>query len=418
MIVRHAAALLRHAAFLATRSLRHAWKRSALLALVVGLSLGVPVAISTLLDTASSDMRTRGAIAPLVLGAKGSESDLVFGALFFATRAPDGLAMRDLARVEAREGIASREGSSPLSSPLASAVPFALGATARKVPVVGTTIDYFDRRGLAPARGAMFATISDCVVGADAARALDLAPGAKLFTDPESLSSLAGVFPLELRVVGVLPRTGSPDDGVLFVDLPTMWTIRGLGHRHDDPAEANARAPGALMAQDGANAIAGEALKIERGASDAPAPDFHFHGSSDEFPIDAALVFPRDAKAQAMLLGRFTGSDERLQLVRPDQFIERVLDRIFGVGRVLGAVAAAAALFVALVAATAFALSIRLRADELALMKRLGASRARVASFLAVEAVFLLVAAVAIAGAVALFAPRLAPFVLRVASGA
>lgn len=414
MIVRHAAALLRHAAFLATRSLRHAWKRSALLALVVGLSLGVPVAISTLLETASSDMRTRGAIAPLVLGAKGSESDLVFGALFFATRAPDGLAMRDLARVEAREGIASREG----NTPLASAVPFALGATARKVPVVGTTIDYFDRRGIAPARGAMFATISDCVVGADAARALDLAPGAKLFTDPESLSSLAGVFPLELRVVGVLPRTGSPDDGVLFVDLPTMWTIRGLGHRHDDPAEANARAPGALMAQDGANAIAGEALKIERGASDAPAPDFHFHGSSDEFPIDAALVFPRDAKAQAMLLGRFTGSDERLQLVRPDQFIERVLDRIFGVGRVLGAVAAAAALFVALVAATAFALSIRLRADELALMKRIGASRARVASFLAVEAVFLLVAALAIAGAVALFAPRLAPLVLRVASGA
>jgi putative ABC transport system permease protein len=416
MIVRHAAALLRHAAFLATRSLRHAWKRSALLALVVGLSLGVPAAISTLLETASSDMRTRGAIAPLVLGAKGSESDLVFGALFFATRAPDGLAMRDLARVEAR--VEARESNAPVATPLASAVPFALGATARKVPVIGTTIDYFDRRGLAPARGAMFATISDCVVGADAASALDLAPGAKLFTDPESLSSLAGVFPLELRVVGVLPRTGSPDDGVLFVDLPTMWTIRGLGHRHDDPAEANARAPGALMAQDGANAIAGEALKIERGASDAPAPDFHFHGSSDEFPIDAALVFPRDAKAQAMLLGRFTGSDERLQLVRPDQFIERVLDRIFGVGRVLGAVAAAAALFVALVAATAFALSIRLRADELALMKRLGASRARVASFLAVEAVFLLVAAVAIAGAVALFAPRLAPFVLRVASGA
>ena len=416
MIVRHAAALLRHAVFLAMRSLRHAWKRSALLALVVGLSLGVPVAISTLLDTASSDMRTRGAIAPLVLGAKGSESDLVFGALFFATRAPDGLAMRDLARVEAR--VEARESNAPIATPLASAVPFALGATARKVPVVGTTIDYFDRRGIAPARGAMFATISDCVVGADAASALDLAPGAKLFTDPESLSSLAGVFPLELRVVGVLPRTGSPDDGVLFVDLPTMWTIRGLGHRHDDPAEANARAPGALMAQDGANAIAGEALKIERGASDAPAPDFHFHGSSDEFPIDAALVFPRDAKAQAMLLGRFTGSDERLQLVRPDQFIERVLDRIFGVGRVLGAVAAAAALFVALVAATAFALSIRLRADELALMKRLGASRARVASFLAVEAVFLLVAALAIAGAVALFAPRLAPFVLRIASGA
>ena len=416
MILRHAALLLRHAAFLATRSLRHAWKRSVLLVVVLGLSLGLPVALSTLLETASRDMRARAAVAPLVLGAKGSESDLVFGALFFATRAPDNLAMRDLARVETR--VETRETDRDLAetrSPLAFAVPIALGATARKTPVVGTTLDYFDRRGLAPERGAFFATISDCVVGAGAARALGLAPGDKLFTDPESLSNLAGVFPLELRVTGVLPATGTADDGVIFVDLPTMWTIRGLGHRHDDPTQATT--PGALMAKDGSNAIASEALKIERGATEAPAPDFHFHGSIDAFPIDAALVFPRDAKAQAILLGRFTGKDETLQLVRPDLFVERVLDRIFGVGRVLGAVALATTALVALVVATAFALSIRLRADELALMKRLGASRARVAAFLAVEAMMLLAAAVAVAAVVAATAPLFADAVLRAASG-
>jgi putative ABC transport system permease protein len=298
---------------------------------------------------------------------------------------------------------------------LAFAVPIALGATARKTPVVGTTLDYFDRRALAPAEGQFFATISDCVVGAGAARALGLAPGDKLFTDPESLSNLAGVFPLELRVTGVLPATGTADDGVIFVDLPTMWTIQGLGHRHDDPTQATT--PGALMAKDGSNAIASEALKIERGAAEAPAPDFHFHGSIDAFPIDAALVFPRDAKAQAILLGRFTGKDETLQLVRPDLFVERVLDRIFGVGRVLGAVALATTALVALVVATAFALSIRLRADELALMKRLGASRARVAAFLAVEAAMLLAAAVALAAIVAATAPLFADAVLRAASG-
>ena len=416
MILRHAALLLRHAAFLATRSLRHAWKRSVLLVVVLGLSLGLPVALSTLLETASRDMRARAAVAPLVLGAKGSESDLVFGALFFATRAPDNLAMRDLARVETR--VETRETDRDLAetrSPLAFAVPIALGATARTTTVVGTTLDYFDRRGLAPERGAFFATISDCVVGAGAARALGLAPGDKLFTDPESLSNLAGVFPLELRVTGVLPATGTADDGVIFVDLPTMWTIRGLGHRHDDPTQATT--PGALMAKDGSNAIASEALKIERGATEAPAPDFHFHGSIDAFPIDAALVFPRDAKAQAILLGRFTGKDETLQLVRPDLFVERVLDRIFGVGRVLGAVALATTALVALVVATAFALSIRLRADELALMKRLGASRARVAAFLAVEAAMLLAAAVALAAIVAATAPLFADAVLRAASG-
>ena len=393
--------LLCHAAFLAVASLRHSWRRSLLLALVLGLSLGVPLALASLLERASADMRARAAIAPLVLGAKGSESDLVFGALFFAATPPRGLLMQDLARIE--------------GDGLGQAVPFALGATAQKTPVVGTTIDNFDRRGLRPASGAMFATIGECVAGADAARALGLAPGSRLFTDPASLSDLAGVFPLELTVTGVLPPTGTPDDGVLFVDLRTMWSIRGLGHRHDDPAASTA--PGALIGQDGERKIAGEALPIERKSADGIAADFHFHGDPSTFPIDAALVYPADAKAQAILLGRFTGKGETLQLARPDQFIERVLERIFGVGRVLGAVAVATAALVLLVAALAFALSIRLRADELALMRRLGANRGRVAVFLATEAAMLLAIALAITTVCALAAPLLAPVVMRLAAG-
>jgi len=216
-------------------------------------------------------------------------------------------------------------------------------------------------------------------------------------------------------VTGVLPPTGTPDDGVLFVDLRTMWSIRGLGHRHDDPAAS--ASPGALIGQDGERKIAGEALPIERKATAGIAADFHFHGDPATFPIDAALVYPADAKAQAILLGRFTGKDETLQLARPDQFIERVLERIFGVGRVLGAVAVATAALVLLVAALAFALSIRLRADELALMRRLGASRGRVAVFLATEATMLLAIALAITAACALAAPLLAPLVMRLAAG-
>ena len=121
-----------HAVFLAVRSLRHSWRRSLLLALVLGLSLGVPLALASLLERASTDMRARAAVAPLVLGAKGSESDLVFGALFFAATPPRGLLTQDLARIE--------------GDGLGQAVPFALGATAQKTPVVGTTIDNFDRR--------------------------------------------------------------------------------------------------------------------------------------------------------------------------------------------------------------------------------------------------------------------------------
>ncbi len=397
-----AATTLRHAAFLAMASLRHSWRRSTLLVVVLGISLGIPLALSSLLEQASSDMRTRARLAPLVLGAKGSESDLVFGAMFFAATPPAGLAMRDLARVEGER--------------LGQSIPIAVGATARKAAIVGTTLDYFERAGLAPASGRVFATIGECVVGATIARELALAEDATLFTDPESLSNLAGVFPLELTVVGVLPPTNSPDDRAIFVDLRTMWSIRGLGHRHDEPAQSSTA--GAVIGAKDGNTIAGEALPIERAAAKGVAPDFHFHGSIDDFPIDGALVYPADAKAQAILLGRFTGKDEKLQLVRPDLFAERVLERIFGVGRVLGAVAVGAALLVGLVAASAFALSIRLRADELALMRRLGASRARVALFLAVEAALMLAGAVLVAAAVSASAPLFAASVLRVAAGA
>lgn len=393
--------MIRDALFLATASLRHARARSALLATALGISLGLPLALGALLEQASASMRDRTAIAPIVIGARGSESDLVFGALFFAATPQRGLSFGDLARIE--------------SERLAAAVPIALGATAGSHPVVGTTIDYFDRRELRAAKGAMFATIGDCVLGARAAQSRGLSVGDRLFTDPASLSNLAGVFPLELVVSGILPPTASPDDDAVFVDLRTMWTIAGLGHGHDDPSSSTV--PGAAIGSDGDRTIAGEALPIDRRAAGSIAGSFHFHGSPDSFPISAALVFPRDAKAQAILLGRFTSEKEPLLAVRPDQFADRVLDRIFGVGRVLGAIAAGTAILVALVASTTFALSIRLRADELRLMRRLGASRARVAAFLAVEAVLLLAASGLIAATMAITAPSLADSILHAAAG-
>ncbi len=397
--------IMRHALFIARTSLRHAWKRSLLLAFVLGVSLGVPLALSSLLARASVDMTARAHIAPLLLGVKGSESDLVFGALFFATTTPSGLTMRDLARVEEQE--------------MARAIPVLMRASAREAVVVGTTLDYFAQRELTVQRGEMFALIGECVIGANVAKRLELHEGARVFTDAHALSDLAGVLPLELVVTGILHSSASADDDVIFVDLKTMWSICGLGHRHADAAQPAAAA--AVIGQDATRAILSEALVIERATANtaeaaSTSPSFHFHGSVDELPLDAALVYPRDEKSLALLLGRFTAKNERLQLIRPELFASRVLDRIFGVARVLGAVALGTALLVALVVASTFALSIRLRADELKLMRRLGASRARVATFIATEALLLATMSIALALAVWSLAPLASPLLLRLVS--
>ena len=59
-------------------------------------------------------------------------------------------------------------------------------------PIVGTALEYLDFRGLRVATGRRMAVLGECVVGARAARRLDVAPGDTLVSSPETLFDLAG----------------------------------------------------------------------------------------------------------------------------------------------------------------------------------------------------------------------------------
>jgi putative ABC transport system permease protein len=91
---------------------------------------------------------------------------------------------------------------------------------------VGTTLDYFEFRGLRLAEGRMMAMLGECVLGATAARTANVSPGGHVLSSPETVLDIAGVYPLRMRVVGVLQPSGTPDDRAVFVDVKTTWTIR------------------------------------------------------------------------------------------------------------------------------------------------------------------------------------------------
>ena len=57
------------------------------------------------------------------------------------------------------------------------------------------------------------------VVGARAARELGVGPGDGLVSSPESVFDLAGVYPLRMRVVGVLAPAHGPDDLAIFAQM-------------------------------------------------------------------------------------------------------------------------------------------------------------------------------------------------------
>lgn len=382
---------LRHAAFLASRALLFSWRRNLLLVLALAAAIALPLATRATVFAATASLRARAQSTPLVLGAASSDFDLVFSTLWFSRSAstPTTGTMADLALVEV-DG-------------LALGIPLALGQTARALPIVGTTLDYFTFRNLRIARGTMHATVGQCVLGSDVARTLGVNVGARFFTDPGALTDLAGVFPIELEVTGIFAAHASPDDGAIFVDMATAWTMQGIGHFHDAPKDSD-RETGAVIGVTPTGAlIAGEALRIQSEPATARAQSFHFHGDLKDAPMSAAIVIPKDAKSEAILLGRFdaarrhNAAPTHPRLIQPLEVSDRVSDRIYGVERLLNAVALASLLATLLVVALAFALGIKLRADELRTMERLGASRARVALFLFTEGIAVLCLATGIA---------------------
>ena len=73
----------------------------------------------------------------------------------------------------------------------------------------------------------------DCLLGWKVAQDLGLKVGDGLLSEPENLLDLSGPAPLRMHVRGLLNRTGTADDEVIFCHLETTWIMAGIGHGHD-----------------------------------------------------------------------------------------------------------------------------------------------------------------------------------------
>jgi putative ABC transport system permease protein len=259
------------------------------------------------------------------------------------------------------------------------------------VPVVGTSPEYFEQRGVTLASGRRPALLGEVLAGSAAARRLELAPGDTVRSDLANLYDLAGSYPTLLEVVGVAAPTGTPDDEVLFADIRTTWLLDGRLHGHQE-----------VSAEEALNAEASEAENLEASAAvflfqritEDNRDTFHLHGSTGDAPVTAVLVFPRDARRHDQLLGDYA-LEETLQAVRPLEVVRSVLGIVLRVSAALDAYFAAVALSTLAFAVLVVLLSLRLRAPELELMRRIGASRG--AALVVVGAELLIVTGVAVA---------------------
>ncbi|HEX7249889.1 MAG TPA: ABC transporter permease [Burkholderiales bacterium] len=293
------------------------------------LALGIATIAVLMLATRQIEERmgrdARG--IDLVAGAKGSPMQLVLSAVFHLDAPTGNIPLADATQL-AKHRLVRR------------AIPMALGDSVRGFRVVGTTHDYVGLYGARLAEGALWAKPMQAVLGAEAARALRLAVGAK-FAGAHGLGEGGEQHEDAYEVSGVLAPTGTVIDRVVLTSVESVWEV----HEHGKPA-AGEREITALLIQ---------------------------YAS----PL-AAATLPRAVNASAMLQAA-SPAYESARLFRMLGVGVEVL-RAFGLVLVL---AAGLSVFIALTNA------LEERRYDLAVMRMLGASRAKLMGLLLVEGLVL-----------------------------
>lgn len=375
--------------YLAWQYLLYNRVKTIVLSVSIALIAFLPLSLKVLVSQSSQSLMARAAGTPLLIGEKGSPLELTLNALYFAAKAPAEFAYREAGRVRDTE--------------LAKVIPLYTRYRAHEFAIVGTSLEYFDFRGLELAEGRNMALLGECVLGAEVAATLNLSVGDTIVSKPESAFDLAGSYPLKMHIVGVLRDTGTADDRAVFADLKTTWVIAGLAHGHQDVRQAQ------VLKRETDNVVANASLRQYNEVTQDNLSSFHFHGDLANYPLSAVIALPNDAKASALLQGKYLADNELMQIIRPSAIIDELLRTVVAVQNYVMVGAALTACATLMTAILVFVLSLRLRQAEITTMHRIGVARYRVILLLSTEIVVVVLIGLALALLLTLLLLKMGP---------
>lgn len=232
------------------------------------------------------------------------------------------------------------------------------------------------------------------MLGSIAAKKLNLGPGDRLLSDPENVFDLVGSYPLDMRVVGVLEQTDSPDDNAVFVDVKTSWIIAGLGHGHDDAKSIDAA--NVLTRSENEIVVAASVVQFTK-ITDENVSRFHFHGDEQDLPLTAIIAAPHDARSEALLEGKFLDPESKTQVVRPSEVFNELMTIVVRLKELIQLVGSLLIVTTVLYLLVVVALTRKLREQEFATLQSLGCSRRFLINLQVLELSIVLLFAVVVA---------------------
>lgn len=373
---------MRQSFYLAYKYITYHRTRSIVLIFSIGLIIYLPNGLKKLINESEAQMVKRAKATPLIIGAKGSSTDLVINTLYFRQEKTESITMKTLEEVNA--------------AGFGYAIPILSVFAARNFPIVGTDPDYFNFRNLNIASGRWMSFLGECVIGSSVADRLNIGVGDSLVSSPENFFDLAGVYPLKMNVVGVMNPSNSPDDQAVFVDIKTNWVIMGLGHGHEDLT--NNYDPTIVLDRDSNAVKAGAKLYMYNTISGENMDSFHFHGDMNSYPLSSLIFVPKDHKSETIFRGRFESGEFVQQAIVPEEVVNNLLQSIFRIKKIFNTVFILVGVATLLIFTLIMALTVRLRKNEIYTMFTIGSGKLKVMEIISFELILLAGGSIVFAG--------------------
>ncbi|MEP5611077.1 MAG: FtsX-like permease family protein [Cyclobacteriaceae bacterium] len=324
---------------------------SLLSVLLFGFGVSIIVIILLTSSFMKNEISKNAAGIDLVVGAKGSPLQIILASIFHIDFPTGNISLEDANNLTRNRLIAS-------------AIPLSLGDSYRGYRIVGTTKKYVELYNAELQKGELFGMKMTVVVGANVANMLGVSLGDALASD-HGLSEGAGDHAENpYKIVGVLKPSGSVVDNLIITSIQSVWEVHGHEEEHDeqDVSEVELGKLGVIVTR--------EQLAEE--------------------DITAIFVKYRSPIA-AVQLPRIVNGTSNLQAASPPYETARLFN-IIGVGvevvNILGVVIiilSAISVFIALIN------SLKERKYELAIMRSMGASRAKIFVMILIEGLILTV---------------------------
>ncbi|MDO8768336.1 MAG: ABC transporter permease [Burkholderiaceae bacterium] len=331
-------------------SFRYLWSRPLAAALnVLLLALGLASITLVLLTSAQIDRAFERDLAGIdvVVGAKGSPMQLILAGVFHIDTPTGNIPLADVKELQKNPQVAKL-------------IPLSLGDSFRGFRIVGTTADYVTHYDAKLAQGALWQQPMEAVLGAEVAATTGMKAG-NSFIGSHGLgagnSSGHAHEGNPYQITGVLAPCGCVLDRLILTATESVWRVHEKAIEGDTPLDAE------------------DKKAIE-----------------DDREVTLALITYSSPLA-AVTFPRFVNTTTNMQAAAPAIEITRLL-RMVGVGtEVLRGFGAVLLLTAGLSVFIALWNAVRERRADLAMLRMLGASPAKVAGLLVCEALWLAILA-------------------------